>query len=166
MKKKLVQNLADLKVQNELSNNFAYDYHGTASSCIICLFTSIECFLNSIIPDRFEYKIVNDKKTEICNKSQIQYSISFHEKLTKVIPIALGKNFFAKETPATSRIHNLRDLRNDIIHIKSDNGAKSHIEILKRLLEFKYDETFITVFKLFNFYAENYIEECPCSEQY
>lgn len=162
LRKKLVKNLSDLSTPNEVSNSFAYDYHGTASSCIICLFTSIECFINDIIPENFEYRIESEKKTEVYNKSQIQYSISFNDKLTKVLPQALNKNFFLKVTTANAHIHNLRNLRNDIVHTKSDKTGKNHVEILKRLLNFNYDETFKATFKLFNFYKDGFIEECPC----
>jgi len=163
-RKKLVQNLAELTTPNEVSNTYAYDYQGTASSCIICLFTAIECFVNDMIPEKYEYKIINERKTEIYDKKQIQFSISFMDKLTKVLPDALGKNFFSNQNPTNVHIYNLRDLRNDIVHTKSDTTGQNNVDILKRLLNFKYDETLVATFKLFNFYREGFIEECPCSE--
>jgi hypothetical protein len=163
-RKKLVQNLAELTTPNEVSNTYAYNYQGAASSCIICLFTAIECFVNDLIPEKFEYKIITDRKTEIYNKQQIQISISFMDKLTKVLPLALGKSFFANQNPTNVHIYSLRDLRNDIIHTKSDKTGQNNVDILKRLLNFRYDECFAATFKLFNFYKKDFIEECPCSE--
>ncbi|MFV8374343.1 hypothetical protein [Flavobacterium sp. LB1P71] len=163
-RKKLVENLSELTTPNEVSNSYAYDYQGTASSCIICLFTAIECFVNDIIPEDFEYKIVNHRKTEIYDKKQIQVSISFMDKLTKVLPIALNKNFFAHQTPTNAHIYNLRNLRNDIVHTKSDKTGENNVSILKKLLNFNYDETLISTFKLLNFYKKDFIEECPCAE--
>lgn len=165
-KKNLVQNLADLSTPNEVSNTYAYEYQGCASTCIICLFTAIECFVNDIIPENFKYEITTEKKTEIYNKKQIQISIPLMEKLTKVLPAALDKNFFAKQTPTNAHIYNLKDLRNDIVHTKSDKTGQNHIDILKRLLNFKYEETFAATFKLFNFYKDNFIEECPCNDDW
>lgn len=165
-RKKLVENLADLNTPNEVSSTLAYDYQGCASSCIICLFTSIECFINNLIPENFIYEIKSDRKTETYNKSQIQISISFTDKLTKVLPKALGKNFFSKQTLTNAHIYSLRDLRNDIIHTKSDKTGKNNVDILKRLLNFKYDDTLMATFKLFNFYKENFIEECPCENEW
>ncbi|NHC49996.1 hypothetical protein G9H65_11675 [Cytophagaceae bacterium 50A-KIRBA] len=165
-RKKLVKNLADLDTLDEVSNTFAYDYQGCASSCVICLFTAIECFVNDIIPENFKYEIYSERKTEIYNKQQIQISISLMDKLTKVLPIALEKNFFANPTPTNSHIYNLKDLRNEIIHTKSDTTGQNNVEILKRLLNFKYDETLIATFKLFNFYKEGFIEECPCEKDW
>ncbi|MDN3673022.1 hypothetical protein QWY99_08155 [Flavobacterium branchiarum] len=166
LRKNLVKNLADISNASEINFSFAYDYHGTASSCIISLFTSIECFINDIIPEEFEYKIKSNIKTEIYNKSQIQYSISFNDKLTKVLPQALGLNFFEKSNPTNVHIHNLRELRNEIIHTKSDKTGRNHVEILKRLLNFKYDETFEATFKLLNFYKKGFIEECRCTDSW
>lgn len=166
-RKNLVKNLANLNIANEISNSYAYDYQGTASSCIICLFTSIECFINDIIPEGFKYEVITERKTEIYDKKQIQFSISFMDKLTKVLPKALnGKNFFLKRTPTNAHIYNLRDLRNDIIHTKSDKTGHNNVEIMKRLLNFKYDETLNATFKLFNFYKENFIEECNCEDNW
>jgi hypothetical protein len=119
-----------------------------------------------MIPENFIYEIKSERKTEIFNKQQIQISISFMDKLTKVLPKALGKNFFTKHTPTNSHIYNLRDLRNEIVHTKSDKTGQNNVEILKRLLSFKYDETFIATFKLFNFYKEGFIEECNCEENW
>jgi Fe-S cluster assembly scaffold protein SufB len=165
-RKKLVKNLADLNIPNEMSNTFAYDYQGCASSCIICLFTAIECFVNNLIPEDFKYEISSERKTEIYNKQQIQISISLMDKLTKVLPNALGKNFFSNPTPTNSHIYNLKDLRNEIIHTKSDPTGQNNVEILKRLLNFKYDQALTSTFKLFNFYKEGFIEECPCEKDW
>lgn len=165
-RKNLVENLSDTNIYNEVSNTFAYDFQGCASTCIICLFTAIECFINDIIPENFIYEIKNTRKTETYNKSQIQISISFTDKLTKVLPKALNKNFFLESTPTNFLIYNLRDLRNDIIHIKSDNTGQNNVDILKRLLNFRYDDTLVAVFKFFNFYKKGFIEECPCENNW
>tara|TARA_R110000850_G_scaffold18580_4_gene57037 strand:+ start:177995 stop:178771 length:777 start_codon:yes stop_codon:yes gene_type:complete len=166
LKNELLELLSNLNQQNEVSSTSAYDFYGAATTCLICLFTSIECFINDIIPENYEYKIVNDRKTEIYNKSQIQYSISFNDKITKVLPNALNKNFFSKPTPSNIHIHNLRSIRNEIIHTKSDKTGKLQVEILKKLLKFKYEETFKAVFDFFNFYKTLYIEECPCENNW
>jgi hypothetical protein len=166
LKEELLELLSNLNQQNEVSSTSAYGFYGTATTCLICLFTSLECFMNDIIPDMYEYKIISNRKTEIYNKSQIQYSISFDDKITKVLPNALHKNFFQKSTPLNIHIHNLKKIRNEIIHTKSDKTGKLHVETLKTLLKFKYDETFKAVFDFFNFYKESYIEECPCENNW
>jgi hypothetical protein len=163
----LLKNLEDLSSVTEASNTFAYNFQGCASMCIIGLFTAIECYINDIIPENFEYVVPQTRKTEIYNKEQIQRNIPFMEKLTKVLPQAYeGKNFFQHQTPTNAHIYKLKDLRDDIVHIKSDKTGENNIDILKRLLTFQYDDTFKSVFKLYNFYREAFIEECPCSQDY
>jgi hypothetical protein len=164
--KDLLNNLADLRNPNEVSNTIAYDFQGCASSCIIFLYTAIECFVNDLIPDNFSHHITCERKTEIYSKKQIQISFSLMEKLTNILPLALNKNFFDKSTPSNSHIYHLKELRNDIIHTKSDTIGQNNIDILKRLLKFKYDETFSSTFKLFNYYRPGFIEECPCNENW
>jgi hypothetical protein len=98
-------------------------------------------------------------------KKQIQVSISFMDKLTQVLPAANTISFFKKNrTPTNAHIYKLKDLRNDIVHTKSDRTEQNNVEILKRLFSFKYDETFEATFKLFNFYRPGFIEECPCDK--
>lgn len=163
----LLKNLEDLATATETSNTFAYNFQGCASMCIIGLFTSIECYVNDIIPENFNYVVSQTKKTEIFNKEQIQRNIPFMEKLTKVLPKAFsGKSFFQNRTPTNAHIYKLKELRDDIVHIKSDRTGQNNIDILKRLLGFQYDETFQAVFKLFNFYKEGFIEECPCNKDF
>lgn len=165
--KELIENLSNIaEQQSELSNTAAYNFIGAASSCIINLYTSIECFVNDIIPQEFIYVVKNDKKTEIYDKRQIQFSISMDDKLKKVLPQIFNKNFFQKQTPTNQHIINLKDLRNEIIHIKSDTTGETHVTIMERLLKFKYEDTFKAVFTFFNFYRENFIEECPCGDDW
>lgn len=130
------------------------------------LFTSIECFVNDIIPTDYNYIIRDTKRTEIYNKTQIQEFIPFMEKLKKVLPDALGKDFFVKQTSATSHIDNLKDLRNAIVHMKSDPTGQNHADILRKLLNFKYDETFKAIATYFNFYKGGFVEDCPCDEDW
>jgi len=134
--KELMRHFENLNDGEYKNFAYAYDFQGCASACIIMLFTSIECFVNDVIPPDYEYKVEGAKKTEIYNKKQIQEFVPFMTKLKEVLPSALGKNFFSKQTPATSHINNLKDLRNDIIHTKSDPTGKKHAEILSKLLSF------------------------------
>lgn len=145
---------------------FAYEFQGCASACIIMLFTSLECFVNDIIPDSYNYIVKDSKRTEIYNKTQIQEFIPFMDKLKKVLPNALQKDFFKKQTSSTNHIDNLRNLRNEIVHTKFDTTGESHAEIMKTLLNFKYDETLAAVSAYFNFYKPGFVEDCPCDEDW
>ena len=166
LRKELIRHFKDLNNEEYKNFAFAYEFQGCASACIIMLFTSLECFVNDIIPTNYKYIISDPKRTEIYDKTQIQEFIPFMDKLKKVLPNALGKDFFLKQTPATSYIHNLKDLRNAIVHTKSDLTGQNHAEILTKLLNFKYDETFKAIATYFNFYKEGFIENCPCDDDW
>ena len=71
--------------------NEIYRYYGFASSCVISLFTSIESFINHIIPNDKPYIKELKNKTEIFSKEQIQRNISFDEKTKKVLPYFFEK---------------------------------------------------------------------------
>ncbi len=151
---------------SENIDNEIYSYIGVASSSIIQMFTSLESFMNHIIPDNEFYKKVDSKKTELYNKDQIQKYISFDEKIKKVIPFFLNKDFYRKQTPTNSRISDLKKLRDEIVHTKSDYLSTNQSELLERLLKFNYDETLVSLRKYMNFYKDDYIIECDCSNNF
>jgi len=147
----------------EDATNEIYRYYGFASSCIISLFTSIESFINHIIPNDKPYINELKNKTEYFTKEQIQKGISFDIKTNKVLPYFFDeKNYFRNRTPSNQHITNLKNLRNEIVHPKSEATFQAQEETIKRLLNFKYDATFEAVAKFMNFYQPNYISECDC----
>jgi hypothetical protein len=148
----------------EDATNEIYHYYGNASGCIIFLFTSLESFINHILPDDKSYSLETDRNTTFYNKKQIQRHISFDEKLKKVLPKLLdGTNFFSHETTHTQHITNLKKLRDELIHTKSDISFVNQEDLIKKLLQFNFDKTFIAVAMFMNFYKPNYIVECDCN---
>ncbi len=98
---------------------------------------------------------------------QIQEFVSFMDKLKKVLPsFHEKKNFFKDRTPTNQHIINLKELRDEIVHTKSDSKLETSIELFRRLLNFKYDETLDAVASLMNFYKPNYIETCNCGKDF
>lgn len=167
LSKQLFDELSDLSKFSEINGNLLYSFYGHSTSCIINLFTSIESFINSMLPDNKEYVVKRNNRTELYNKVQIQENISFMDKLKNVLPqFYEDKNFFKNPTPTNDLIYKLKDLRDKIIHTKANSNGENQIELFKLLLKFKYDETFIAVKKLINFYNENYIIDCPCEETF
>lgn len=148
---------------DEIAINEIYHFYGSASGCVIMLHTALESFINFILPDDKEYKKVLSNKTECYSKEQIQKSINFDEKLKTVLPyFHHNKNYFLKETPNTQHIRNLKELRDDIVHTKSEREFKTQEKLIKKLLDFKYEETFNAVKSFMNFYKKDYVEECQC----
>ncbi|MBF6641807.1 hypothetical protein IVB69_09985 [Flavobacterium sp. J49] len=148
----------------EDATNDIYHYYGNASGCIIFLFTALESFINHILPDDKSYSLETDRNTAYYNKKQIQRHIAFDDKLKKVLPQLLnGANFFSRQTIHTQHITNLKKLRDELIHTKSDISFVNQEELIKRLLQFKYDETFTAVAMFMNFYKPDYVVDCDCN---
>jgi hypothetical protein len=165
-KNKLIEKV-DFRVKlSEPALNEIYNYYGVTSGFVIFLFTAIESFVNSLIPDDFEYRKEMKHKTEIYKKDQIQESIDFKTKLTSVLPQVTGKNFFQNFTPTNEKIWKLKEFRDDIIHTKPEQNQLKYDELIKTSLRFKYEETLEAVAKFMNHYKSNYIIECDCGNDF
>ncbi len=79
-KKKAILKLLLNPVVGEPMINEWYEHFGLASGFVIFLFTTLEAFVNSRIPNNYEYKRVDKRVTEIFNKQQVEEYISFNEK--------------------------------------------------------------------------------------
>ena len=77
-----------------------------------------------------------------------------------------SKNFFLNPTPTNQNITNLKNLRDEIIHTKSEIDYSKQQILLKSVLSFKYDQTFEAVAKFMNFYKPDYITECNCGADF
>ena len=175
LNKSRIQDYINFKKQYQVSNlpkqeaaiNQLYNYYGLAASTIISLFTSIESFINESIPK--DGKFINEasNKTEIYNRDQIQRHLSFKTKIDEVIPSFFeGRNFYKNKTVHTQHLDNLKNLRDDIIHPKSESDFKHHENLIKRLLSFNYEDTLKAVATYMNFYRPDYIVECDCGLEY
>ena len=122
---------SEFKTHDQLINDsrIVYEYLECAQVSIIFSFTAIETFFNLSIPEDYEYKKEGSKNTEIYNKSQIERHISWKEKLKKIIPEIYMIEDISRE-PFWSRLHQLIELRNDIVHQKSSEDT----EIIQRLI--------------------------------
>jgi hypothetical protein len=166
IKKELLNKLSKSETLTEDRSHELYEFYGVSTSCIISLFTSVESFINHLLPNDSVYKTEKTNRTEIYNREQIQQGVQFMEKLKKVLPQLLGKSFFSKPSKATAHIENLKDLRDRLVHTKSDMTFETHIDTFQKLLNFKYDEAFDAASLLFNFYREMYVEPCPCDTDF
>ncbi len=83
-KTELLSKLKDVEKFNEMNSEVLYKFYGYSSSCIINLFTSIECFINHLLPENKVYSEKKNNITEIYNKTQIQEHIPFWDKLKKI----------------------------------------------------------------------------------
>jgi len=166
-KEKLLQKLDFNSQLDESAINEIYEFYGVASSFVIYLFTSIESFINQLIPDEYIFIRKLSTKTELFDKNQIQDYLDFKTKITDVLKGAIGKSFFTNQSPANQHIWNLKEFRNDIIHTKpKDESPLRYDSLIKSSLNFKYEETLKSVAKFMNFYKEKYIIECDCGRDF
>ena len=103
-----------------------------------CIFStsSLESFLNQIIPNDFIYK---DKK-ENFTKKDIERNWSIKEKIKKAIPEITGVTI-ANDAAKWNILTSLIDLRNDIIHLKTvtqPSDFRSYQDLYRRLLDHDY----------------------------
>ena len=162
----LLSQLSNVDTITHDCSNELFNFYGLASSYVVNLFTSIESFINSMLPDGENYIVDGKNKTEVYNKTQIQENVCFMDKLKIVLPQFHKKNFFKDRTPTNQHIINLKELRDEIVHTKSDIKLETSVELFRRLLNFKYDETLDSVASLMNFYKPNYIEACSCGKDF
>jgi len=140
-----------------------YVFFGIASTFIVMLVTSLEAFVNSKIDKDFLYKIKDAEKCiKVYNIDQIQRWISFEEKVSMILNKHTKKNFAKNYPLIQEKINKLINMRNEVIHTKTDDTYKYLENLYSDMLKFKFDETIIAVRDFINYYDENLIEQCPC----
>lgn len=164
--KKLFSKAISTKIYDEDLTNEVYRYYGYASTSIISLFTALESFINHLLPENKDYVIKKNNKTEVYSKEQIQKSIPFDEKIKHVLPFFYSKDFYSKPTKHNQLLSNLKELRDDIIHTKSDQQFSNQEILIRKVLKFNFDESFDSVAFFMNFYKTDYITECKCGIDY
>jgi hypothetical protein len=131
-------------------------------SSIIMAVTSIEAFLNHVIPNDFVYKTYRNGKLIELEKNQIESTkISFREKLTEVIPQMLGQNdfWFSYQTDK-SNILELYKHRKDIIHLKTNakDDFDRYFNVIDKMLDFDIQSSIESTIKFMNLVEDNFIE--------
>lgn len=131
---------------------------------IVFAYSALEAFANEQVPDDYLYtrKRKDKRCTETFTKLEIERSISLDEKLSEILP-----NILNIETPKDKGIWNryliLKNLRDRIIHFKSDDRMSVDIDIdnlWKELVNKKYSNFSLDARDIINYYFSN-IEEKP-----
>lgn len=143
-----------------------YGYYGAVNSFIILLFTSIEAFINYNIPNKYEYIVKTEKKTETYDKSQVMY-LPFKIKITIILKEIFKKDFSQSYALKYQHITNLKIMRDDIVHLKPEKGTGTPFAyVFKKGLNFKFEETIDAVMDFMNFYEPGFINYCPCTKEF
>lgn len=161
-KKRLLEKVDITSKLSEPAINEIYAFFSVTSGFIIFLFTSIESYINSLIPADYKYFRKLNSKTEVFDQSQIQEFLDFKTKITVVLTEITKKNFFKCQTKTNQMIWSLKDFRDKIIHTKQIPDRSNYFELMKSSLDFNYEGTLESVAKFMNFYKPDYIIECDC----
>lgn len=140
-----------------------YSYFGQASSIIIMLFSAVESFANYLIPEDAPY--IDDNKI-LYDKDEIQKKLDIIDKFKKVIAFSLKMDFFNCNDVNRYSILELRNLRNELVHLKHDLKLQNAKYIIEKLINFNYDRAIQSVADLMNFYKPGYVEPCDCEADF
>ncbi len=128
-----------------------------AINCVINLQSTVESFVNRQIPEG--HKSVDENGNE--------FDPSIFYKLNKILP-EIKKIFMSEFKQHNNRIRKIIELRNEIIHLKptAETTNTKYKDVYRKLLNFDFTKSIISVKKLVNFYEPNLIEECSCGKEF
>jgi hypothetical protein len=112
------------------SDGVVFDYYEHMISATVLAFSSIEAFVNEVIPDDFIYARPRRSEVilEIAPKPEIERFVSLDEKLTMVLP-----EIFKCDSPKGSRCwqdyQKLKGVRDRVVHMKSEDRKSGGPEI-------------------------------------
>lgn len=144
---------------SELSHTF-YNFFQLSSDFIINLYTAIEAFNNSLITKDVNIKYRNKNY----NKERIEREARYLDKIKIFTPRIVGKSFLKKYPQGYEIMLSIKTLRDNVVHTKnmSLGFPASYRELYISYLKFDFEKSFETIKVYFNFYKENWIEDCNC----
>lgn len=165
LRKKLLSELENTHSTVLNTNNF----FATCSLGSQSLMNAMEAFINRIIPEDYKYESTTTKATIIQNKQQIERNSSFEVKIKQIVPDAIGKNFHIEFPDLYTSIFDLKNVRDDMTHLKSFRKSKaplSYESVFNKAFKMDYLKALNAVKSYINFYSENLIEPCPCDKDF
>lgn len=121
---KSIKSKKDIEIKNEDIKRL-YNYLEHIQTSIIAIYTAIESFANIAIPNDYTHSFKNNKGiTESYDKTAIERWLKTSEKLTELLPNILNSSS-PKELPNWSLFKELENIRNEIIHQKTEKPLKS-----------------------------------------
>lgn len=129
---------------------------------VISLVTSLEAFLNQVIPNDFTYEQSKNGRTKKLNKKKIESAqVTFKEKLTDLANQLLDQPSFSKNNSDTIRlITELYNLRREIIHLKthSENEMGLYFKSIGQLLDIELEKVINATIKYMNLIKPKFVK--------
>lgn len=156
----IILNSNDIKIINSEIYNI---YLSQRISAIIFLFTALEAFVNSVIPDEFIYKRKKDTESENLNKKDIERFVPVIEKIDCILSQQelVGIDFKQQYPTIYGNIKKIQRERNNLIHLKTsrdDKNVESFLSMFGKILNDDFEHIFISVEKFMNIVKPNFIE--------
>jgi hypothetical protein len=126
-KNKFIEGVAFLDADVDETHECYNEYFKQRLTAIIMLCTSVEAFINQCIPNSYP------------NRTKIERYGKFEEKLTKHLPESLNLHgFWDARIDIKDAVMGLYELRNDIIHLKtqSQEDFAAYYAVVKHLAEY------------------------------
>lgn len=131
-------------------------------TAVISLITSLEAFLNQVIPNDFVYNGIRKGNPYQFNKRQIESaSISFSEKLTNVMSQFIEKPHFSKQHhKVIESILQLYAVRRELIHMKtnSDDWMGLYFKITGSVIDIDLEKSILAIRKYMNLIKPKFIK--------
>jgi hypothetical protein len=152
-------------------NEYLYNWHLQYKiSTIIFLHSTIEAFVNYVMPDDFIFRHeIIGKKSDKFHKTIKEYSkehieryIQFKDKISLVVPQMTQIDFQKDYQKIYDNIINLSKLRNDIIHLRTtlqEMNRKYFESVFEKLVNIDLNSYVISVKDFINRIKPNFIEE-------
>jgi hypothetical protein len=138
------------------------DYIKYRVSSIIMLVSSLEAFLNHIIPNDFIYKTKRKNKEVTLNKADIEGpQVIFREKLTEIVPQSIKKDFFWDNIQSEKNtILDLYENRKNLIHLKTnaENDFDIYFQTIDKMLDLDINAAIDSTILFMNQAVPNFIE--------
>lgn len=132
------------------------EYFRETSEGIILLSTTIEGFINQLLPENLEIEINGVKK----KKQEIEW-LDINTKLRQLLPSLTGIDFQQTNPKEYANICLTIDLRNDLIHLKRSikENITNYQLLFKRLVDFDHIACSDSVFIFLNTVVPGYLIE-------
>lgn len=131
-------------------------------TAVISLITSLEAFLNQVIPNHFVYNGFRRGKSQKFNKKQIESaSISFKEKLTDVMQQLIEKPHFSKQHhKVINLILQLYAVRRELIHMKtnSEDWMGLYYKVTGSVIDIDLEKAILAIRKYMNLIEPNFLK--------
>lgn len=131
-------------------------------SSIIMIVSSIEAFLNHIIPNDFVYKTIKRNREVEFDKIAIESpKISFKEKLIQILPLVAKPSFsWNNLVNEKSNILELYKNRRNLIHLKTNasDDFEMYFDTIDEMLDLDIHASIDSTIKVINSAKENFIE--------